>query len=69
MARMVAANEVPETVVMDSTVGALGTRRWAKEGHARLTTEERRKIFFEKLGALRSQILDGGEQESSKLVG
>ena len=49
VARMVAANEVPETVVTDSTVGALQTLRWAKEGHARLTIRERRKILFEKL--------------------
>ena len=46
---MVAANEVPETVVTDITVGALQTQRWAKEGHAGLTVEERRKILFEKL--------------------
>ena len=32
VARMVAANEVPETVVVDGTVGALQTHRWAK-GH------------------------------------
>ena len=43
VARMVAANEVPETVVADGTVGALQTRRWAKEGHVELTIEERRK--------------------------
>ena len=30
--RMVAANEVPDTVVADGTVGALQTHRWAKEG-------------------------------------
>ena len=46
---MVAANEIPETVVTDSTVGALQTQRWAKEGRAGLTIEERRKILFEKL--------------------
>ena len=46
---MVAANEVPETVVTDGTVGALQTRRWAKEGRAKLTIEERRKVLFEKL--------------------
>ena len=46
---MVAANEVLETVVAGGTVGALQTQRWAKEGHAELTVEERRKILFEKL--------------------
>ena len=46
---MVAANEVPEVVVVDGTVGALQTRRWAREGHVELTTEERRKILFKKL--------------------
>ena len=46
---MVAAYEVPETVVADGAVGALQTQRWAKEGHVELTIEERRKILFEKL--------------------
>ena len=46
---MVAANEVPETVVVDSAVGALRTQRWAKEGHVKLTIKERRKILFKKL--------------------
>ena len=46
---MVAANEVPETVVTDGTVGALQTWRWAKEGHTRLSIQERRKALFEKL--------------------
>ena len=49
MAQMVVSNEVPETVVADGTVGALQTRRWAKEGHARLTIEERRKVLLKKL--------------------
>ena len=49
MARMVAANEVPETVVVDGTLGALQTHRWAKEGHTGLFVEERRKVLFEKL--------------------
>ena len=49
VARMVAANEVPEMVVADGAVGALQTQRWAKEGHVKLTIEERRKILFEKL--------------------
>ena len=45
VARMVDANEVPEMVVADGTVGALQTRRWAKEGHVELTIKERRKIL------------------------
>ena len=49
VAQMVAANEVPEMVVVDGTVGALQTRRWAKEGHVKLTVKERSKILFEKL--------------------
>ena len=49
VARKVAANEVPETVVTDGTVGALQTWRWVKEGHVRLTVKERRKILFKKL--------------------
>ena len=49
VARIVAANEFPETVVTDSTIGALRTWRWAKEGHARLTIKKRRKILFKKL--------------------
>ena len=52
VARIVAANEVPETVVADGTVGALQTQRWPKEGHARLTIKERRKILFKKLELL-----------------
>ena len=46
---MVAANEVPRTVVADGTVGTLQTHRWAKEGHTGLTIEERRKVLFDKL--------------------
>ena len=46
---MVAANEVPDTVVAGGTVGALQTHRWAKEGCTRLSVEEQRKILFEKL--------------------
>ena len=49
VARMVAAIEVPETVVVDGTVGALWTHRWAKEGHTGLSIEERRKVLSEKL--------------------
>ena len=44
VARMVAANEVPQTVVTDGTVGALRTHRWAKEGRTGLSIEERRKV-------------------------
>ena len=46
---MVAANEVPETVVVDGTVGALRTCRLAKEGCTGLSVEERRKVFFKRL--------------------
>ena len=46
---MVAANEVPGTVVADGTVGTLQTRRWVKEGCAGLSVKERRKVLFEKL--------------------
>ena len=46
---MLTANEVPDTVVADGTVGALQTQRWAKKGHAELTIKERRKNMFEKL--------------------
>ena len=49
VAQMVAANEVPETVVADGMVGALQTQMWAKEGRAELTIKERRKILFENL--------------------
>ena len=49
VAQMVAANEVPKTVVADGMVGALRTQRLAKEGCAGLTIEERRKVLFKKL--------------------
>ena len=49
VARMVAANEVPGTVVVEVTVGTLQTNRWTKEGCAGLSVEERRKVLFEKL--------------------
>ena len=62
VARMMAANEVPEMVVADGAVGALRTQRWAKEGRVELTVEERRKILFKKLGAFWSQVLDRREQ-------
>ena len=55
VARMVAANEDPETVVTDGTVGNLQTRRWAKEGHAGLTIKERRKILFKSPGWRRTR--------------
>ena len=48
VARMVAANEVPEMVVADGVVGALQARRWARESRVELTVEERRKILFKK---------------------
>ena len=44
VARMVAANEVPEMVVAEGTVGALQTHQWAKEGHVRLSVEDWRKL-------------------------
>ena len=46
---MVAAKEVPGTVVVDGTVGALQTHRWAKEGCAGLSVDERRKVLFKRL--------------------
>ena len=49
VAQMVAANGVLETVVGDGTGEALQTQRWAKESHAELIVEERRKVLFEKL--------------------
>ena len=52
VARMVAANEVPGTVVADGTVGTLQTCRWAKEGHAGLSVKESRKVLFDKLRLL-----------------
>ena len=64
---MVASNEVPEMVVADGTVGALGTRRWAREGCVKLTVEERRKILFEKLelSGLKSWTEENKERELS----
>ena len=52
VARMVAANEVPDTVVAYGTVGALQTHRCTKEEHMGLTIEERRKVLFNKLELL-----------------
>ena len=49
VARMVASNEVPETVVADGMIGALQTHRWAKEGHTELSVKKRRKVLFKKL--------------------
>ena len=49
VAQMVDTNEVPEMVVADGAVGALQTKRWAREGYVKLTVEERRKILFKKL--------------------
>ena len=39
-------------LVADGTVGALQTWRWAKEGCARFTIEEKRKILLKKLELL-----------------
>ena len=49
VARMVATNEVPEMMVAGGAIGALQTRRWAKEGCVKLAIEERRKILFKNL--------------------
>ena len=49
VARMVAANEVPEMVVAEGTVGALQTPEWAKESNVRLFVEDWRKLLLEKL--------------------
>ena len=46
---MVAANEVPEMVVAEGTVGALQSHRWAKEGCVRLSVKDQRKLLLEKL--------------------
>ena len=48
VAQMVATNEVPGMVVTNGMVGAIQTQRWAREGHVKLTVEERRKILFKK---------------------
>ena len=63
VAQMVVANEVPDTVVADGMAGTPQTCRWTKKGHTGLSGEERRKILFEKLGTLRSQVMDGRKQE------
>ena len=65
MARMVAANEVPETVVAEGTVGALQTHRWAKEGHVRFSVEDRRKL---KLSGLDSWMEENKEKALNLLV-
>ena len=49
VARMVAANEVPEMVDSNAAVAAHQTQRWAKEGRGELIIEDRRKILFGKL--------------------
>ena len=49
---MVAANEVPDMVVAEGTVGALQTHRWTKEGHVRLSVKDQRKLLLEKLELL-----------------
>ena len=49
VSRIVAANEVPETVVAGGTVGALQTHKWAKKGCTGLSIEERWKLLVKKL--------------------
>ena len=49
VARMVAANEVPEMVVAEGMVGALRTHQWAKEVCVGLSVEDQRKLLLEKL--------------------
>ena len=70
VARMVAANEVPETVVADGTVGALQTCRWAKEGHTGLSVEERRKVLLKKmeLSGLKSWTEENKEEALNLLA-
>ena len=70
VARIVAANEVPETVVADGTVGALRTWRWTKEGHAGVTIEERIKILFKKseLSGLKSWMEENKEKALNLLA-
>ena len=65
-----AANEVPETVVADGTVGTLQTQRWAKKGHAKLTIKEERKVLFEKLelSGLRSWTEENKEKALNLLA-
>ena len=64
VARMVATNKVPEMVVADGAVGALQTRRWAKEGCVKFTDKERRKILFEmlELSGLKSSTEENKER-------
>ena len=70
VARMVAANEVPGTVVADGTVSALQTCRLTKEGYAGLSVEERRKVLFEKLKllGLKSWMEENKEKALNLLV-
>ena len=63
VARMVAANEVPETVVAKGTVRALQTHLWAKKGHVRLSVEDQRKLLLEKLELLG---LDSWKEENKR---
>ena len=53
VAQMVAANEVPETVVTDGTVGSLQTQRWAKEG-CRTHHEGEKEGLIQEVRALRT---------------
>ena len=66
---MVVANEVPETVLADGTVGALRTHRWAREGHTGLSVKERRKVLFEKLelSGLKS-CMEGNREKALNLL-
>ena len=70
VARMVTANEVPGTVVVDGTVGTLQTHRWTKEGCAGLSVKERRKVLFEKLEllGLKSWMEENKEKALNLLV-
>ena len=67
MARMVAANEVPETVVVDGTVGALQTHRQAREGCTGLSIKERRKLLFKKLELWKSWT-EGNKEKALNLL-
>ena len=67
---MVAANKVSDTVVASGTVGALQTWRFAKEGQAELTVEERRKVLFKKLelSGLKSWLKENKEKALNLLA-
>ena len=65
VARIVAANVVPETVMAESTVGALHTRQWAKEGHVELSVKDWRKLSLEKL---KLSGLDSWTEENKEMA-